>query len=191
MITQLIKNYKHLILNVDSLYNTKKPVNIVFIYIQYQLIRHKHKWFIRDKNTSRSWSKQHVIYIKFCNNPSRSKYTRINLNVHICIKEEVAREAYSETHKPSAPSVYPRNSGVDIQELREAERLFHQSQAVLGRQRVEQQHQVNVIKAHRILPQAIRRVTDIYKNRYRSACSRSRRIETKIHIHYNTITTIY
>jgi len=65
-----------------------------------------------------------------------------------------------------------RTPTVDIQGLREVERLLHQDQGVIERDWVDRQRRTNATKSHKIRPQSIRRVTESYK--FRSSRSRPR-----------------
>jgi len=112
------------------------------------------------------------------------------LILRVWIKEEIAQEAYSDTHTLFSSSVYPRKAKVYIQDLRETEWLYLRSQAVLERQREEQRQRSNAIRLHQVRHQVRHRVTDNFKNKYRSASSRPRWIEIQIYINYNTIATI-
>jgi len=76
------------------------------------------------------------------------------------------RDACSDKHKSSTSAVNLHSPKVDIQELREAERLFHQSQAVIERPRNDQRRQVYATSVRRIWPQPIRRVSDNFKEKY-------------------------
>jgi len=84
------------------------------------------------------------------------------------------RDACSDNHKSSTSAVNLHSPKVDIQELREAERLFHQSQAVIERVQNDQRQRVYATSVRRILPQPIRRVTDSFRDKYRSSHSRPR-----------------
>jgi len=84
------------------------------------------------------------------------------------------RDACSDKYKTSTSTVNLHCQKVDIQELREEERLFHQSQDVIERPRTIRRRQVYATGVHRIVSQPIRRVTEQFKGKYRSSHSRSR-----------------
>jgi len=83
----------------------------------------------------------------------------------LCTNQEVASEAYTGALKSTPSLGILRISVVNIQNFREAEQLIHQGQIVIKRDGKEQLRRFNAIRAHRVLVQSIRRVTDKYKHR--------------------------
>jgi len=84
------------------------------------------------------------------------------------------RDAGIDKRRTSTSAVSLHCPKVDIQELREAERLFHQSQGVIERLQGAQQRKVYAVAKRRILPQRIRRVTDDVRDKYRRSHSKPR-----------------
>jgi len=101
-------------------------------------------------------------------------FIKHNSIVHICLKEENVRDACSDKYQTSTSTVNLHCPKVDIHELREAERLFHQRQGVFERPRTVRRRQEYATGVHRIVAQPIRRVTEQFKYKYRSSHSRSR-----------------
>jgi len=84
------------------------------------------------------------------------------------------REAHSDKVNTTKHTPERHNQKVDIQDLREAERLFHLSQSVTGRSRSVRRRSAYASRVHQIVPQSLRRVTEQFKGRYRATHSRPR-----------------
>jgi len=79
------------------------------------------------------------------------------------------RDAGSDKYISNTSTVTLHSPSVGIQELREAERQFHQSKGVTERRsQVVQQRRVYAVATLRITPQRIRRTTDIRDKHQRS-----------------------
>jgi len=85
------------------------------------------------------------------------------------------RDAVSDKYIFNVSTVTPHGPSVGIQELREAERQFHQSQGVTERRsQVVQQRRVYAVATRRITPQRIRRTTDNIRDKHQRSRSRPR-----------------
>jgi len=84
------------------------------------------------------------------------------------------RDAGSDKGRTTTSAVSLHSPMVDIQELRETERLFHQSQGVIERPQVVQQRRVYAVATRRIPPQRIRRATDNLRDKHQRSPSRPR-----------------
>jgi len=109
-------------------------------------------------------------------------------HLSICVNQEVASEAYAGTIKSTTTVSTPRTPVINIQDLREAERIIHQSQTVAERISIDQRRRSNATtrqrdNAHGILSHSIRGFKD--KSRHRSSSSRPRWIDNR-HIHLHT-----
>jgi len=81
-------------------------------------------------------------------------------------------EAYAGTIKSTTIASTPRTPVINIQDLREAEKIIHQSQIVAERISVDQRRRVNATKSLEILSHSIRGLKDKFKRR--SSSSRPR-----------------
>jgi len=83
------------------------------------------------------------------------------------------RESGSDKYISNASSVNPHSPSVGIQELREAERQFHQRQDLSERRsQVVQQRKVYAVAISRITPQRIRRTGDNIRDKHQRSRSR-------------------
>jgi len=85
------------------------------------------------------------------------------------------KESGSDKYTSNASAVNPHSPSVGIQELREAERQFHQRQGLSERRsQVVQQRRVYAFATRRSTPQRIRRTTDNVRDTHQRSRSRSR-----------------
>jgi len=84
------------------------------------------------------------------------------------------REAHTEKGKITTHTPERHHPKVDIQDLREAERLFHLSQDAVEESRSVRRQSGYASRVHQIVPQSLRRITEQYKGRYRATHSRPR-----------------
>jgi len=84
------------------------------------------------------------------------------------------REAHSEKSKTSTHTPERNHPKVDIQDLREAERLFHLNQDAAEESLSVQRRSTYANRVHQGVPQSLRRITEQYKARHRVTQSRPR-----------------
>jgi len=84
------------------------------------------------------------------------------------------REAHGNPDKTETRTSEGHHPRVQIQELREAERLFHLHQEVVEESRSVRRRRRSIDRVRQVAPQSIRRITAQYKGRYRDTHSRSR-----------------
>jgi len=84
------------------------------------------------------------------------------------------REAHIDKNKISTHTPERHHPNVEIQDLREAERLFHLSQDAIEESRSVRRRSGYASRVHQILPHSLRRITEQYKGRYRATHSKPR-----------------
>jgi len=85
------------------------------------------------------------------------------------------RDSRIDKHISNDPSINLHTTSVSIQELREAERQFHQRQdSSERRSNAVQQRRVYAVAVRRITPQLIRRTRDDVRDKYQRSRSTPR-----------------
>jgi len=115
------------------------------------------------------------IYIKY-QTTSSNQYRSLSIYI---TKEVKVREAHSEKNKIATHTPEHHRPKVDIRDLREAERLFHLNQDAAEESRSVRRRSAYANRVHQVVPQSLRRITEQYKDKYRSTHSRARWINNE------------
>jgi len=118
--------------------------------------------------------KSRTLHTANCKVILLSPHALTKCTFNLWLKDIHPREAQSDINQTSPTLKHRREGKFNIQELRETERLYHQSQRDFERQRDEQRRRSSEIRAQRFQSAARQRVTCNYRNKYRSTYNTNR-----------------